>query len=497
MTSPAYSLRDTVPRISVGGTLIGIVALSLPVMDFAGLGGSAYVKPLALLTMLVALAFRVVTGPASIALPYDRSMKLALLFWGWGLIGGLIMPLVVDASLELKGQSLYERVFRDLFALSLGFLFWIFIRTEMRDTASTVRAVRFMLVSFWIVLAFSLVQIVVIVFNSDMAKAIDLVLAILRTKQAPGYKKIFGLAPEGSMLADQLMTMYIPFVLASIFQGTPVLGRYSRRVSAERLMFFLGIGVLVFTESRIGFITLIVILASAYFLGPKLPGGRRKRVPLALIVVVGGIFGIGVFVAGDKFANFFGTFGGVDVSIEDGVWSNVTRAGSMTAGVAMSLDHPLGVGTGAFPFMFERYVPNWALASPEIQALMGTDYDYLSSITGTTNGDIAERLPDSKALPVRVLAEMGLPGLMLLIGGWWYQAKGCWRVARETQVPLERVLAFGCVLSLLAMLPLSFSVNSYIWVHWLFISAIATSLVCIQQRRSQSGKFALEVGNGT
>lgn len=478
--------------ISWGSPSLALVALSLPFLDFPGVGGAAYVKPLALLIALPILAFRLVTRPTTIAFPSDMSMRYALLFWGWAVVGSILMPWMTDAPTQFKGQSLGDRVLRDMLSMSAGFLFWIFIRMELRTPTKIIQAVRLMLVSFWIVLAFCLAQALVIVTDSDVAKALDSLLSVFRTMQPPGYRKIFGVAPEASMLADQLMTMYFPFVVASIFQNTPFFRTFGRGVSVERIMFILGFGILLFTLSRIGFVAVIALLICAYILGPKLTGGSRKRIPLALIVAVGVIFAIGVSLTGTLFSSFLGSFGGIDASIDEGVWSNVTRAGSMTAGVGMALDHPFGVGTGVFPFLFERYVPDWALVSPEIQALMGTNYEALFAVGGSTSSDIAERLPDAKALPVRVLAELGWPGLLILAGGWLYQVRSCWRVARSTQVPIERVIAFGCVLSLLVMVPLSFSVNSYIWVHWLFISAVATSLVCLQERRCRAAWTALE-----
>jgi hypothetical protein len=471
-------------RVAVANPWIAVLALSLPYLDFPGYTGSSYVRPFALLIAFAGFGYRLLTQPRTIAIPRDTAMKFALTFWGWGLLGALVMPYVVGAPNELKGISLGARIFRDMAAMSLGFLFWILVRVELPTPADLIRAVRFMLTSFWIVLAFCLVQILVVVSGSDAAKAVDEVLKLIRVQQQAGYGKIFGLAPEASMLADQLMTIYFPFVLASIFENVSLFRASRLGVSVEQRIFVLGIGILFFTLSRIGFITLLVLMVCAYFLGPLLQGKRRRRIPLTGLLVVAGIFGIAIFAAGDKFTEFFSSFGGVDQSIEEGVWSNVTRAGSMAAGVYMALDHPLGVGTGALPFMFERYVPDWALISPEIQALLGNNYDYLAAMGGAEISDIAERLPDAKALPVRVAAEMGLPGLLILFGGWAYQVRGSWRVARDTPVPYERVIGFGCVLSFLAMLPLAFSVNSYVWVHWLFVSAIATALIAVHRRRT-------------
>ncbi len=391
------------------------------------------------------------------------------------------MPWVIDTPREMKGQLLGDRVIRDFGALTLGFVFWLLIRSELRSREIIFRATRLMLRTFWIVLPFCMVQIMALLLNNDAMRAIDSAVSFFRSPHAPGYGKIFGLAPEASMLADQIITMYIPFALASIVANVSLSSHFQRGARKERVIFALAIVVLVFTLSRIGFVALIATLCCTYALAPKVKNSNSKPIPLTGIVVVIVVFGIVLIAAGGRLSGFLGSFAGVDASIDGGIWSNVTRAGCMATGLLMFLHHPLGVGTGVFPFLFERYAPDWALLSPEVQALIGNNYDALTA-TGAAGGDIASRLPDAKAIPIRVLAEMGIPGILLFGAGWVYQVRSCWQVAKASEVPAEQAIAFGCVLSFLAMLPLAFNINSYIWVHWLFISAIGTSLVNRQRR---------------
>lgn len=491
MSHYAAAPRQALTQISMRSVPLALVGLTLPFLDFPGIGGGAYVKPLALFIGLMIFAFQVLTRSSTLVLPTDWTMRNAFLFWGWAVIGALIMPWIVDAPTQMKGTYIGDRVLRDTLALTAGFLFWLFTRMQLRDPGRIMQALKYMLASFWIIVPFCVVQILVVVTHSDVARALDSVLSVVRTLQpgAQGYGKIFGTAPEGSMLADQIMSMYLPFCLAAIFQNTSVLRPGSTAPGRERLIAILAVAILIFTVSRIGFITLVGLLGCAYYLGPKLSGRGRKRIPVALIIAIVAVFGIGISLAGKVFSNFIGTFVGVDASIDEGVWSNVTRAGSMITGVKMGLDHPFGVGTGAFPFLFARYVPDWALIDPEVQALMGNNYDSLIAFGGSTSSDIAERLPDAKALLPRVLAEMGWPGLLLLVGSWFLLTRRCWLLARATQSPLERVIAFGCVLSLLTMVPLAFNVNSYVWVHWLFISAIAATLVSRSDNRRNLAKL--------
>jgi hypothetical protein len=468
--------------VTAAGVALSAVALTLPFLDVAAFGGSAYVKPLALLIGIAAISFRFVTAPATIVFARDPITLYAMMFWSWALVGSAIMPWLIGVPLEMKGIHLGTRIARDLAALTGGLIFWLYVRVELRNQTTIFRVTRLMLLSFWIVLPFCIVQTLVILFNSDALRALDSALSIFGAPRGTGYGKIFGLAPEGSMLADQLITMYIPFLLASMVTNVPVLSPFAKRPRGEWAMLALAIIALVFTLSRIGFIALIAVVFCAYVLAPKVRNSQRKSLPLSGIVVIAAVFVAVLVFAGSKLSGFLSSFAGVDASIDGGIWSNVTRAGSMVAGLTMFLHHPLGVGTGAFPFLFEKYVPDWALLSPEVPALIGNDYNNLYAL-GVDGGDIATRLPDAKALPIRVLAEMGIPGVILLTLGWIYQVRSCWQVAKLPDTPMEQTVAFGCVLSLLVMVPLAFDVNSYIWVHWLFISAIAASLVHLRRRR--------------
>ena len=452
------------------------IIFSLPFLDFPGLNSSAYIKPLAIPVALLWGALAIVSRPNFFKFPIDRFSALVIIFYSWALIGALIAVQFSSIQQEIKGIYFSQRILRDMFALSIGVLFWFLLRVKLRSFGALVFAVRCLITSFFMLTFFSFFQIGSLLFENSFFGVADSFFSSLRSTQGVNYGKIFGLTPEASMLADQLLTLYMPFALASI------IGKYSMfksRVCGVKVEVLVMIGVtvqLIFTQSRIGFIAALLIIFSAVFIN------KFSLRALLLPLVFAFIALLLVIFAHDQFINFFNSFVSIDASIEQGVWSNVTRMGSIITGINIGVNNPFGIGTGAFPFAFEEYAPEWSLNSPEIQALLGIDYINLSNIGGFMDGGIENRLPDAKALPIRVFAELGLPGLLLLIWGWFYQIRSMWQLVKSLSEPREKYIALGCFFSLIAMILLSFSQNSYIWVHWIFISALATSLVYIKSK---------------
>lgn len=80
-------------------------------------------------------------------------------------------------------------------------------------------------------------------------------------------------------------------------------------------------------------------------------------------------------------------------------YSSITRLGSALAAFNMFLDNwLLGVGIGQFTYSYSHYVPDWALASPEVM--------------GYVAGDIKQRI-NAFNLFLRIGAELGLIAFLL------------------------------------------------------------------------------------
>src|SRR5271155_3158096 len=188
-----------------GSFALAMLAIALPFLDVPGLASGAYVKPLVLPVAGLILAYRIFTAPFSVRFPTDKAMKLALLIMVWAILGALIIPVFSNVPFELKGQTLPWRIARDLFALFAGFIAWIAFRIEITDSQRAVIAMRIVLGFFILIFVLVIIQTGVAYFDSNLAIALDSVVKIFRAGQQEKYYKVFGLAPEASMLADQLL----------------------------------------------------------------------------------------------------------------------------------------------------------------------------------------------------------------------------------------------------------------------------------------------------
>jgi hypothetical protein len=487
---PRLSKLDGSRELPMG---VIIVIMVLPILDFSGMGGSSYVKPLVLPVAFVVLMLRMLSDPAYFKLPNDRATKTVIAFVSWALISTLIGRAFIDLPLEIKGFTLIGRTLRDFFSLLTGAIFWIFIRKEVSNSVRALRAVRWLIISFFIILPFSLIQIGRVTSDIQIFESIDGVLGVLRNQNQIPYQKIFGFAPEGSMLADQLISIYISFCVALNIHNVTLFKTRILSLRVETVVLIASLVQLVFTKSRIGFASFVVVCVAIVVVKNNDRKAAVSSLKILIMLIAAVILGVaGLYISNmDLLMNFIKSFSGAETSIENGNWSNITRMGCNIAGINTGFKYPFGVGVGGFPFVFNETVPEWALESPEVRALIGSDYSALRNNSGGFIGDIEDRLVDAKALLPRVFSELGLIGLIIAIHGWFSQIRSLasrmsikGSISGLGQSDKHDAVLLGCTFSLISMLPLSVSIGSYVWVHWLFISAVSAS-VCNWSRQNK------------
>lgn len=386
------------------------------------------------------------------------------------------MPSFISFPISLKGIHFSERIARDLFGLFCGFAVWISFRLLLKNQNDLFEAVNALLFSFVLVMPFILVESCVLLFNSEIANRMFSVLSLVlaTNKDVTSISKIFGTTPEASLLADQICILWIPFALAAFFSGISFVKKKIFGFSLENLLLVLLLGTLVLTFSRIGFIAFTyinIILLVLFFLNPK--AFKVKK-------IIGYIFGLFIMLfiflqnPNTKLCNTINSITDIETSINDGIWSNVSRLGSIYSGISIVAKYPLGVGTGIFPFVYEKFLPAWAFTSPEVEALLGK-YDNFYLLT--EGGDMEKRLPDAKALPIRILAECGIPGFILMTLFWWSVVQSVMQEYIHTRQSCKyQTLSFALLISSLTIPILSFNSSSYLNVHWLIIFAMAVAL---------------------
>ncbi len=162
---------------------------------------------------------------------------------------------------------------------------------------------------------------------------------------------------------------------------------------------------------------------------------------------------VGVTVAASF--SFLGKIAGVDEEVlQSGViltltskenLSNICRFGTQVAAVSMGLDYPLlGTGLGQFPFYMEKYLPTWAMVSPEIR-------EYLHG----------EGLPRVHGMYARIFSELGGVGLALWLAFFLTILRTTYKTVRHSSAQRFDWLGLALVLNLVALAAFGFSIATF------------------------------------
>jgi len=468
------------------GAYVAAVAC-LPFLDWPYmLGLSSYVRPLTLFPALFGcglLALHLIAVPGHRRhLAVSRPFCLFLAFAAWAIAASPLLMVLAPGAETVKGQTPMARYGREVLGLGAGLATYGYFTLVVRHWRQGVATVRILMLVFPLVLAAVLIQAGWLFLGIDALHEVDRhVLGLVQSR--PALAKASGLAPEGSMLADQLASTVVPFALAGLVVRHSLFRVRPLSAPVELWALLGAMAAMAFTLSRIGLMVLALAFALALALhGLQRRGLRRRQrlvrafVPLALVLGLVAMPGVRT-----QALRIVGSLQGVGASAAAGLWSNVTRLGTQAAGFRMLARHPLGVGTGGSSFHFAANVPTWALDAPEIQVFLGRKGP-LTDLVCTTDAACAALLPDAKGHLARIAAENGWVGLLLVGAMYGLLLRRAWRAYRGAPEPALRHLALGCLISMGAMVPLSFNQSSYLWLHWYLVWAVAGALPAFPAR---------------
>ncbi len=406
--------------------LWGLVLFTLPVTSFRGypnVFGQTQVKPLAFLPLapfLLLAGIRIVRqrrwgwlGPLA-PLGFFALVALTSTAYGW----------VLNPP-PLFGLSYLHRAVRAWlsFAIGLGFLvggLWAYERpADLRQALRWLYA-GFVVTALWGTLQAAAIHLHVPSFDTLNRLQHGFSISDLQPK------RISGMAYEPSWFADQLVVLYLPWLVAALLSGYRLLKWWWVEAG---LVAWAGL-LLVLTVSRSG--VLVAFAAAAVVVGMSaIMWGRqrwsatwlRQAWPRLLggAVVVGALLAVGlaILLHNNYFAVLFQLEPGQ--SLVDYIIS--IRSGSRLAysWATMSLfgSHPwLGVGLGASGFSLYDLLPEWSRTMlPEIARHISPLYRVFLN---------------PKNMYVRLLAETGLLGLLAFLAfvasifgqslAWWRRA---------------------------------------------------------------------------
>jgi O-antigen ligase len=468
--------------------------------------------PVTSLPLLSELMGGTVVAPPTVvfvALGLAISLPLALIkrhAWPGEIIALVVFVLVaVVSSLAsffaglpvYKAVSLYREVLQAILSLLLGVACFVFFATAIRRPEQYKSIFGALNIGGMLIILWCLLQLFyTYVHGREYAPAwllsIHNALSTTRMMEFVYQRRVTGFALEPSWLAHQMNCIYLPYWLGASLTGFSSFRFRMGKISVENVLLVCGIGISFASLSRIGYLSLLLVLAYLLWRGNGVIAGRiagrasgseKRRRGIRLGVQLGILAGFIVLaLAGAylltrldyRFALLFQqNFLTTDFFFLANNLSLAERFAYWGLGWNVFARSPwLGVGLGNVGFYFESLLPGFGWAVNEFQKIQ-----LELSI-----------LLNAKNLWIRLLAETGVLGASIFIT-WLYTVYVSARSLHRRSEPLYRALAWMGTLAVIALIGEGFSVDSfalpYYWTA--FGLAVAASFLT---RNSQAAEEA-------
>jgi len=410
----------------------------------------------------------------------------------------VVVALIASAAafflpiLPNKGYIVRNAELKALITLAMGVATYLIITLWHRQIEQFKWALWLINISGILMVAWSLVQLYYVLFNSSSyppyVMRIQTLFSTRDLINLAFHGRVLGFSFEPSWLAHQLNVLFIPYWLAATVTGYSVTKKLLH-VSMENVLLVVGLVVWYYTLSRVGLVAFALILGYLFYranlrglrwlqnrlrarLADRKSGNTRRTetvlmalLVLALFVIyVGGFIGFlyllphinhrfGSLLKWQSYASNL-----LEYAFRLGFAERVVY---WSVGWEIFARYPvLGVGLGNAGFFFPQMMPNLGYRLTEITALF-----YNSST-----------LPNIKSFWLRLLAESGLVGFSLFVA-WQYVQWHAGKFLRLNGSMLLRTLGWMGTFTILAFLVEGFSVDSfalpYLWVSMGLLSAAA------------------------
>ena len=458
--------------------LIAAFFLSLPVTNFPFFppsfgGNSAFVKPLLVFPLLGLVVL--VTLPRMFSRPLPRPALLLILFFLWSVVVSVI-PLLTLTLSPWREVNLLSREIRTLITLGLACAIYFTTAFYPRSGPDLNLSLRWLYIGLAGVLLWGSLQALYVLdlipnWYDIMSRAQRL---IASRKLNPN--RVSGMTYEPSSFADQLITIWLPWVYAAALTNTTAFRRRWKWLTVEKVLFAWTFGVLAATLSRTGLIMGVGVLIFGITLHlirgrlskpdrsstgpapaePSPPGWFRLNWKAALLLFLGAAVFVGLFAAFGSGSSYISRmwnywFAGSDRSLSDyliyiGFGSRITY---WRTAFRIFEAHPIfGIGLGNYTLHFPDFIPPQKLIkTPQL-------LNHLVPAAGRS------RVITSKHFAARILAETGLVGgaifavfLLLLAAGAVY----LWL----SDDPRKKFWGTGSLLGLAAFVGVTFSFDSF------------------------------------
>jgi O-antigen ligase len=448
-------------------------------------GGETPVSPLSLfpligVVILVIIPHLLKGGELSgISTPLIAFCLLTLL----SAAASIYLPLI-----PFKGQTQLGRLGRGLVTLGIGIAFYLsamIIPDNSQRLKTSLRAIYIGLIAM---LLWSSVQAWLVLDGSARVPLITTRIHHLFSVRDLLGTRVTGMAYEPSWLGDQLVVLYIPLLLSSVVQGVSVFNIGKRRISIELILLVWAGFILLLTQSRISFLSLLVVGSVAFFYlggrGIKRLARRRVSVSHKRFLWVGGILvllGLWCVVIYtslitlsrvddrmtyllraptrlEEFEYFYPNEAGFELADQ---LAFAERIVYWTAGLRTFSHYPiLGVGPGNMGFFFEENLPAYGYQLTEIHNVLDQpEYGF----------------PNPKNFWIRLLSEGGILGFGSYFTWYFLSGLGAISIWRKGN-GISRMIGLAGGLSAITFFIEGFSLDSYalpqMWIVFGLITAV-------------------------
>ena len=400
-----------------------IFLVTLPITNFPFfppvIGGEAIVRPLALYPLIILLVSGFITHAFKDRLP--RTLLPLLVFGLFAVISSLL-ALLRDTA-PMLGVSVDERTIRAMITLGIGIAFYLVVALFPRginDLRATLRWIYIgaVLALFW----GSLQAIYMLRFNQMWFDLLSHLQSYISNRHL-FVERISGMTFEPNWFAEQIVLLWLPWLLAAILWDYSVFRWRWRRLTIEWLLLAWSVLLLPFTSSRAGLLNLaaICILGGVILLiRPRNPTPEKERGSIgtknrsrardALIMLLIVILLMAALYLVGRNSTFLARIWDYWVQ-EDATLPGYLDYLGFTprliyhqTAINIFQEYPIfGVGLGNYAFYFSEMLPNRPLAEvPEVLYVV-------------TNKSGRSRLITPKALYPRLMAETGMLGTIAFL----------------------------------------------------------------------------------
>ena len=414
--------------------LWGLVLLTLPVTSFRYfplLGKHTQVRPLAFypLVLLYLILFlrlgiassgfdtakkRLLNPPRNdkFNLPWSNALLPLLLFFLFTILataaGAFLSPI------PMRGQEYWGRALRAFLTFGIGLSFFIAALWMHKSQDDLKHSLKWLYAGLFLTMIWSGIQALAF-YTPLLTKArVSEWQLLFSMRGIPKLRRASGFAFEASWLAGQIVTLYLPWLVASLLMRF----RATKYNWLEPLLLLGSLAVLFLTYSRGGLLigivaaTLTLLISGRnaisrvfrWFFRPERSkplytfGIRAILLVLIIAIAWGGIS----FLAQQNYVNRLWKVEATSIS---DYFVKTNAGGRFTylwAATELFLDHPiLGTGLGSSGLYLYQYFPDWALYNnPEIAKHLSPS---------------SQLYPNSKNLYLRLLAETGIFGFTIFI----------------------------------------------------------------------------------